>query len=354
MSINQRARYSLAVSPLVLFALACGGSEGTDVTRTTTAAASVRPSAAVSAQPAAEMDSGTPVVATPPSSAPAMTYDDAEAAFHAGHYTEATDGFTGYTESHPENPWGFYMLGLSAWKAGNQGEALHAFDEALALDPNHVKSLLNSSRVLIELGRAEEAVDRLNTALTVHSSSNDAYRLLGRAHALLGESDSAVGAYHHAIALDPRDAWAMNNLGLLYLDRGQAGDALPPLVSATRIRDNSPVFQNNLGQALEHAGYFSAAASAYETALAADSGYTKASVGLSRVQGREDQPSFGALDLDALALAFKAQVDEWRGALDSAGEVEDSAESEMTRDSTSDSIPVVADSAVTSQPDSEP
>jgi predicted Zn-dependent protease len=332
------ARLSLAaVSPLLLLALACRES---DTTRTTTAAATVRPGAVDSSKPTPD---ARPEVKLTPSAAPALepsvAYRDAEAAFRAGNYGDAADRFTAYTRSRPENPWGFYMLGLSAWKAGNQGQALQSFDQALALDPKHVKSLLNSSRVLLELDRPQEAIDRLRTALVAEPASGDAYRLLGRAHAALGATDSAEAAYRRAIAIDDHDAWAMNNLGLLYLDHGRAGDALPPLARAVAVKPGAPVFQNNLGQALERSGYFAAAKTAYEAALASDSAYAKASVGLGRVTGRADAPSFGALDLDALALAFQGQIQQWRDALGDHGD-------EMARDGTpEDSVTVPAPSS---------
>ena len=48
------------------------------------------------------------------------------------------------------------MLGLSAWKAGDHDRATSAFDRALQLDPNHRKSLFNSSRVLLEMGNPRQ------------------------------------------------------------------------------------------------------------------------------------------------------------------------------------------------------
>src|SRR5207253_8194019 len=75
--------------------------------------------------------------------------------------SEAVDLFTGYTERKPENPWGFYMLGLASWKAGNLAQAGEAFDQALKLDPKHQKSLLNSARVLLE--RSEEHTSELQS-----------------------------------------------------------------------------------------------------------------------------------------------------------------------------------------------
>ena len=44
-----------------------------------------------------------------------VTYDEAEDAYRERRYRDAVMLFTRYTELKAENPWGFYMLGLSAW-----------------------------------------------------------------------------------------------------------------------------------------------------------------------------------------------------------------------------------------------
>ena len=67
---------------------------------------------------AASVTPGTPII-VPASTAPVVprivTYDEAEAAFRSGSYAEATELFGSYVETKSENPWGYYMLGLSAW-----------------------------------------------------------------------------------------------------------------------------------------------------------------------------------------------------------------------------------------------
>ena len=42
----------------------------------------------------------------------------------------------------------------------------------------------------------------------------------------------------------------MNNLGLLYIQRGQSDEALLPLARAVKLRRQFTGFQNNLGTAL--------------------------------------------------------------------------------------------------------
>jgi Flp pilus assembly protein TadD len=82
-----------------------------------------------------------------------VSYEEADSAFRAGRYDEAARLFARYTEGKPENPFGHYMLGLSAWKSRDHTGAEAAFERALALDPDHVKSYLNLARVLLEVGR---------------------------------------------------------------------------------------------------------------------------------------------------------------------------------------------------------
>ncbi len=298
------ARYPmLVVSMLIPFAAGCGRS-GQPKTSSTSAGATPT----VSAASAASAGTETPGAVT------AVSYESAESAFGAGRYPEAAELFTTYNVSHPENPWGHYMLGMSTWKTGENEKALRAFDQALQLDPNHRKSLFNSSRVLLESGRPKEALERIEKALALEPMSNEALRLLGRARYELGDVDGAIQAYRQALSLDERDVWSMNNLGLIYIQQDRSSEALAPLARAVELRGNAPVFQNNLGTALERSGYPTAAAQAYEAVIAVDSTYEKASVGLGRVTSGEQKSESTPVDLAALSSQFQASIETWRGA----------------------------------------
>ena len=231
-----------------------------------------------------------------------VSFADAEAAYQAKNYSEAARLFEDYTERRPNNAWGHFMLGLSASKTGDAATAESAFEEALKIDPNHVKSLVNLSRVLIDQRRFDEALVRLEHAGEIDSASVDVQRLLGRVYAEQHKTDAAVDAYRRAITLDEHDAWSMNNLGLLFLEQGDAEEALPLLCRAVQLRKDVAAFHNNLGMALEHTGRFLAAAEEYRGALTADPGYGKAKQNLARVEavkvGHEEP-----FDLEATAFA---------------------------------------------------
>jgi tetratricopeptide (TPR) repeat protein len=218
------------------------------------------------------------------------TFADGEAAYQARKYADATAIFEGYTERRPANPWGHYMLGLSAWKNGDLSRSEQAFEKALSIDPHHVKSLVNLSRVFISQKRHEEAVDRLVRASEIEPESAEVFRLLGRTYYAQRKIDEAVDAYRQAIELNERDAWSLNNLGLLLLEIKRADEALPLLASAVQLRKDVPEFHNNLGMALEHTGRFKAAATAYGDALNVDQHYDKARQNLARVAAVESGP----------------------------------------------------------------
>jgi tetratricopeptide (TPR) repeat protein len=218
------------------------------------------------------------------------SFADGESAYHAGKYGEATAIFSGYVERRPNNPWGHYMLGLSAWKSGDLTRSEQAFEHALSLDPSHMKSLVNESRLFIDQKRYDDAIDRLTRASEIDPESAVVYRLLGRSYHAKGDTEEAIEAYRAAIEVNENDAWSMNNLGLLLLEVKRADEAVPLLAKAAELKQGVAEFHNNLGMALEHTGRFKAAAKAYGDALTANPDYGKAKKNLARVEAVKGGP----------------------------------------------------------------
>jgi tetratricopeptide (TPR) repeat protein len=229
-------------------------------------------------------------VAPATTTATSASFADGEAAYHAKKYSEATAIFEGYTGRRPTNAWGHSMLGLSAWKSGDFEKSEQAFDRALSLDPKHVKSLVNSSRLFIDQKRYDDAIARLTRAAEIDPESLEVARLLARTYAAQAKTAEAIDTYQHVVELNENDAWSQNNLGLLLLETGRADEALPHFAKAVELRKDVPAFHNNLGMALEHTGRFRAAAAAYSGALAVDHGYEKAKLNLARVEAVKSGP----------------------------------------------------------------
>lgn len=241
-----------------------------------------------------------------------VTYGDAEKVYRAGRYAEAAELFGAYTSRKPENPWGHYMLGISAWKAGDHGTAETALRRTIELDAKNGKALVNLGRVLLEQNRAAAALDFAEEAVLVVPESADAWRVLGNVRSALGVADQAVEAYREALVLDDGDAWTMNNLGLLYIREGRYEEALPPLARAVQLRPKTAVFQNNLGVALERTGHLNEAAEAYRAALEVDADHERARLSLTRVEERLAAGDWPPIDLESMAGLFADEIAFWR------------------------------------------
>ncbi len=349
---------ALAVLLLSLAVIGCGGDGGQEAVVERGATES-RVATEVSLPPPIE----TPVtvmepieVATVEEPEPKeVTYEEAEAAFLDRRYGEAVELFTRYTERRPNNPWGFYMLGLSAWKSNEPESAETAFEAALELDPQHVKSWLNFARVLLDTDRPEEALEKIDEALILDSQSGVAFRLKGRAYHQLGRLEDAIDAYRQAILIDDRDVWSMNNFGLILIEQERFVDALRPLARAVELEGEVAIFQNNLGIALERTGHYRAAAEAYRTAFAFDESHGKAQANLARVDGLEEKSDLEPVDLGALARSFVEEVEGWREAIALQVTIDEVVGDTLIENSPGDSVSVPgARSDETGPPNIEP
>lgn len=314
---GERAKLLLAVvlGVLPLGTLACGDTaneirakmEEEQARQTQPISSSTRPKTEASVR-AASLE--TPGVEVAPSSdivSREVTYGEAEAAFRDRRYDKAVVLFSSYTRMKSENPWGHYMLGLSQWKTGSLAEAEASFDKALDLDPDHVKSLVNLSRVLLEHDRPEDAIEVAQRAVELDPESSDAIRQLARAQFQLGDVDGAIVTYRDALLLNEEDAWSMNNLGFALIREDRFEEAIGPLARAVEVRQDVPLFFNNLGMALERTGHLVAAREVYRQAVTLDEIYTKARGNLQRVESVEGAVDTG-IDLAQYALRFTEDI----------------------------------------------
>jgi Flp pilus assembly protein TadD len=280
MRVNQRITTALLV--VAVAATACSRNNETQQSKGTEPQAPARmTTVAMTKDKPKEVEAIPETVARPSSG----SFSDGEAAFAAGKFEEAVKSFDQYTAQKPKNPWGHYMLGLSAWKAGDLEKSEKSFNEALRLEPDHFKSLLHLSRILVDQKRYDDAVVRLTHAGELDPNSADVQRLLGRAFNGQGKTEEAVAAYRRTIELDSKDAWSMNNLGFLLIEKERYEEAVPVLQKAVSLRKSVAVFHNNLGMALEHTGNIKGAASEYRTARIVDPGDEKSKENLSRIEG---------------------------------------------------------------------
>jgi len=120
----------------------------------------------------------------------------------------------------PANAEAYRYLGLALYADGHYDAALHAFDEALAREPE--SSLANA----------------------------DVYFDMGITHRDQGDLRRAAIAYRHALGLRP-DFWeAHSNLGVVLHDQGKLDEAIAEYRLAKRLKPDEASVRNNLGNTL--------------------------------------------------------------------------------------------------------
>ncbi len=292
-----------AIVALPFAIVACGGDKSTAVST----------AEAKSPVPVAPVSRLTTVTNGGASVAPAGTYENGEAAFKAGKYRDAAEMYKVRVGTKPTDANGFYMLGLSSWKAGDFGGAKDAFDKSIELNPAFAKSYFNEARLLLDMKRAPEALELIEKGRAIDSTSPDGVRLKARAESEGGNIEGAMQTYRDLLVRDDADTWGLNNLGVLLLDRGEFTDALGPLARVVQVKPTAPLFQNNLGMALERSGYKVAALRHYEEAVRNDSTFTKAVKNVERLRGVvTDTTAKEEVNVNDLAEAFRQKVKTWK------------------------------------------
>lgn len=124
--------------------------------------------------------------------------------------------------------------------------AQHRYDEALARldalrgDPNlsrdEILAVENKRGVAyINLQRIPEARGAFEAALAIEPRYAPALVNVGNLHLEAGETDEAIRYYERAVLSDDDYALAHHNLGVAYKRLGRTGDAVRELRKATRL-----------------------------------------------------------------------------------------------------------------------
>lgn len=121
----------------------------------------------------------------------------------------------------PNNPDAYAMLGAIALKHGQKDEALKELQKALALDPN--RALFHEDLAILQSGdpaMAPSVEDQLKKAAELDPKSLNAKALLMSFYAKSGRWQDAEKAGWAAVATDPKNLGARENLARIILKEG--------------------------------------------------------------------------------------------------------------------------------------
>jgi tetratricopeptide (TPR) repeat protein len=159
---------------------------------------------------------------------------------HAGDYPRALKHLDKAAELLPAHPQVWNHLGLAWHGAGEPSKAAEAYQRALRIDQRLAPAHFNLGVLLLEQGRAADAVGALTAFVSLQPTNAAGFSKLGAALLQARRHDEAERALNQALRLNPKDAEARNSLGMVHVQRKRPRDAMLEFNAALRERPGFP------------------------------------------------------------------------------------------------------------------
>lgn len=141
----------------------------------------------------------------------------------------------------PNNAEMYDILANLQLSSGDAASALASSQKAMQLNPNDATATMAYSRAEIAQGNTAQAVEKWKQWTQAHSGDAQGFTILGSLQEAQGDRTGAIAAYKSAIAIQPDQAMANNNLANLMVETGQNLDvALSYAQAARRALPTSP------------------------------------------------------------------------------------------------------------------
>jgi Flp pilus assembly protein TadD len=167
---------------------------------------------------------------------------------------------------------------------------LAILEHAVVVNPGSARAHNELGAALLQAGNTGDALRQFREAISIAPEEAYLHFNLGKALAASGSGALALEEFGKAIALKPRFAEAYNELGVLLFAAGRVNEALVQLRKAVDLAPDSAVAQSDLGGALAQIGRRDEALRHIRRALALDPANTAARENLARLtRGRSPQ-----------------------------------------------------------------
>jgi tetratricopeptide (TPR) repeat protein len=142
---------------------------------------------------------------------------EGEALLKRGEYAKAVPKLLQATELLPQNPQAWNHLGLAYHGAGQHGEAVRAYQQALAPGRNLAVAHFNLGCLYYEQGNFSAAADELRAYTVLKPEQLTAWRLLASAQVRSRQFDAAEKSYRYLLGLEPKSVAYWNAMGVIQL-----------------------------------------------------------------------------------------------------------------------------------------
>jgi len=167
-------------------------------------------------------------------------------------YADAIKWLKKSVELQPTNRDAWYYLGRAYYSKAQLPEARAAFLKVLELHPQDTKAQTNLGLVLETSGQTDAAIEAYRTAIAWQEkggeSSEQPYANLGSLLLERGRAQEAVDALEKATAMAPRNAFCHLKLGIAYRQLGRLEESQEQLTRATALEPENATAHYQLGR----------------------------------------------------------------------------------------------------------
>ena len=162
---------------------------------------------------------------------------------------QTPERFWNYVVEHApvKNPLAYNNLGNAVARAGRLGEAIAAYEQALAVMPNDVDALNNLGIVYARSGDVDGAIAQYKRALAYAPDYARAHYNLANAYRTKGLLEEAVAEYEKALSIDPGYAQARDNLAEVAAQKRIQDQKIRDYESSLAANPADAVLHNKLG-----------------------------------------------------------------------------------------------------------
>ena len=192
-----------------------------------------------------------------------------------------------YRQALSVNPYSskmYFMIGNVYLDKSDPENAVINYELGLKLEPGSAEMLTNLGVALAQLKKPSEALSAFNRSLTVNPNIAESYYGMGFVYYGQKDYQNAINAYLKALNINPAMVQAWTSLAISYTESGHADKAPECYLNIAKLRPNSADDWNNLGISYGILGDNVKAIAAWEKALKVSPSYTNARLNIEKVR----------------------------------------------------------------------
>lgn len=210
----------------------------------------------------------------------------AKSLVHLQDFAGSEQSLRAYLQSHRDSADALYMLGFVLNRQNRPADSLAAYTQAAAVTRPTSDDLKVVGLDYVLLDDYQDAIKWLEKAVELDNKNKEAWYYLGRAYYTKARLGEARKAFETILELEPSNARAENNLGLILETEGKPTEAMDAYRKAIAWQEQTPPLSEqpyvNLGNLLAEQGRLQEAIAPLEKAatLAPNDAYSHMTLGV--------------------------------------------------------------------------